>query len=489
MKTCWQILGIEATTQPDIIRQAYLALLPSFHPESDPQGFKQLRQAYEDAQRQAQQSDDDIVVDVEDEHDILTAFRALVASDRDRFQPSAWQRFIQQLNLCPIDEIDKLRWPLCEIAMNTRHISFNCLSLLAERLNWQPSQKNDVIDEEHQEAFLEAVKLGDCFDLFSIAEWSNAAQNQTISYFFELERIWRFHSEYLMTFLHQIHGTWVIPDDKQLHRKLLRWHSVLRCGGEELLKVAYEWRDAEPENEDAHYCLCVQRLCLQEGDSLLPDLCAFWQTWPSTHADDLLLHWCRQYRPDYFPLLVLVIEARSLVDADGVPLKYVPGESARTRLLWAEILHSGRLSPLGLSFVESLLCKRAAMSWSKTMLKELGEPETPLLDLYRTAEQVVLEAFPKQKAFYRLMIRLEASVASPLEALVTRSLLAKIPLKPCDLRDKKDLEEELLEVKNAPPEVEKSAPNVSTSNTMKVLKIIGFIALIVGALNRFFHFF
>ena len=51
MKTCWQILEIESTTQIDIIRQAYLARLPLCHPETDPQGFKALRQAYEEAQR------------------------------------------------------------------------------------------------------------------------------------------------------------------------------------------------------------------------------------------------------------------------------------------------------------------------------------------------------------------------------------------------------------------------------------------------------
>lgn len=45
MKNCWKILDIEETTDVDIIRRAYLALLPSFHPETDPQGFKQLRQA------------------------------------------------------------------------------------------------------------------------------------------------------------------------------------------------------------------------------------------------------------------------------------------------------------------------------------------------------------------------------------------------------------------------------------------------------------
>ncbi len=34
MKNCWKIFDIEETTDVDIIRRAYLALLPSFHPET-----------------------------------------------------------------------------------------------------------------------------------------------------------------------------------------------------------------------------------------------------------------------------------------------------------------------------------------------------------------------------------------------------------------------------------------------------------------------
>ncbi|STJ45245.1 DnaJ-class chaperone [Escherichia coli] len=39
MKNCWKILDIEETTDVDIIRRAYLALLPSFHPETRSAGF------------------------------------------------------------------------------------------------------------------------------------------------------------------------------------------------------------------------------------------------------------------------------------------------------------------------------------------------------------------------------------------------------------------------------------------------------------------
>ncbi|MDI8841638.1 hypothetical protein MJI69_28345, partial [Salmonella enterica subsp. enterica serovar Anatum] len=43
-----------------------------------------------------------------------------------------------------------------------------------------------------------------------------------------------------------------------------------------------------PDNEDAHYYLCKQRLLCGEGESLLADLCDFWQRYPSTQADDLV---------------------------------------------------------------------------------------------------------------------------------------------------------------------------------------------------------
>lgn len=135
----------------------------------------------------------------------------------------------------------------------------------------------------------------------------------------------------------------------------------------ELVDIARRWQAAEPDNEDAHYYLCKQRLLCGEGESLLADLCDFWQRYPSTQADDLLLGWCRQHRPDFFPLAVMAVEARCMADAE-----YVPGESARTRLLWADILHSGRLSPLGRSFVDSLFYKRKAMAWANSRLSTRG---------------------------------------------------------------------------------------------------------------------
>lgn len=228
MKNCWKILDIEETTDVDIIRRAYLALLPSFHPETDPQGFKQLRQAYEEALRIAQSPAKSVWQPEEyevAEHEILLAFRALLASDSERFLPSAWQRFIQQLNYCSMEEIDELRWSLCTIAMNTAHLSFECVVLLAERLRWLQEENTGEIDEEELESFLYAIAKGNVFNFQTILHLPVAVQNDTIDFYQMFARIWSSHPEWLTLYLAQ-HRAVIIPDDAKLHRNLLRWYSA-----------------------------------------------------------------------------------------------------------------------------------------------------------------------------------------------------------------------------------------------------------------------
>lgn len=50
-KLVFQILGIPETKDENVIRQSYLLLLKDTNPEDDPEGFKRLREAYEEAVR------------------------------------------------------------------------------------------------------------------------------------------------------------------------------------------------------------------------------------------------------------------------------------------------------------------------------------------------------------------------------------------------------------------------------------------------------
>lgn len=63
MQSCWQILGINPTNEINQIKKAYAEKSKLYHPEEKPQEFLKLREAYEQALKQAE----DIHINIEDE--------------------------------------------------------------------------------------------------------------------------------------------------------------------------------------------------------------------------------------------------------------------------------------------------------------------------------------------------------------------------------------------------------------------------------------
>ena len=54
----WEILGIEPTTDEGAIRKAYARELKLHRPDKDPQGYQQLREAFDEARRYANDAAD-----------------------------------------------------------------------------------------------------------------------------------------------------------------------------------------------------------------------------------------------------------------------------------------------------------------------------------------------------------------------------------------------------------------------------------------------
>ena len=141
--------------------------------------------------------------------------------------------------------------------------------------------------------------------------------------------------------------------------------------------------------------------------------------------------------------------------------------------------HSGKLSPLGQSFIESLFFKRKAWAWWKSRVGNETEEDSPLLDLYRVAEQVVLEAFPKQEMLARLNARLERGEAHPLEAIITHMLLTKVKLEPVDEHVGEPTSEEHEEKSDESEKTQNIAGIIKTSLTVLVIGyVLGKIAML-----------
>lgn len=475
MKTCWQVLGIEATTDIDAIRQAYLALLPSFHPEIDPQGFKQLREAYENA---LQETKSPAATVAEEDPDIPGVnylgeiFRDLLADSKRRFQPQAWQEFIQQINRLSISQVEKARWLLCDIAMQTFPVSYTCMNLLSQRLSWEKQDSNGEINGERLDNFLYCIQRGDMFDYALLLDLPPVVQNQTLAFYDALNATFFDHPHAFVQLMAQ-HGAWIIPEELRFQRRLLRWFSTLHVGVAELLPVARAWQKAEPDNGTPGYYHLSQRVFCGEGDSLLPELCAQWREHPSTQLDDLLLRWCRQHQPDYFPLLVMAIEAREQVDINDEPLIYIPGSSARTCVLWAEALHYGVLSPLSESFITRRLQYGAAAISEE-------HRQHPCWPLYQVAEQLASAEEPDEALLPLLVTRLDTPTVSPLEAIIIRGLLVQAAT--VTARHEAGDNETVTMV--ATPNVEAPGGNFGL---WQVITIIFFIGAICRLLSRFMH--
>ncbi|EAV2276727.1 J domain-containing protein [Salmonella enterica] len=477
MKTCWQVLGIEATTDTDAIRQAYLALLPSFHPETDPQGFKQLREAYEYALRFTKSP---AITMVEEDPDtpwvnyLREIFGDLLADGERRFQPQAWQEFIQQINKLSISQAEKARWLLCDIAMQTFPVSYSCMNLLSQRLSWEQRDCNEEMDRERLDNFLSYVEHGDMFDYALLLNIPPEVQNQTLAFYDALDSTFFEHPLYFAQLMAQ-HGPWIVPDDLRFHRRLLRWFSTLHLGVAELLPVALTWQEAEPDSQTPGYYYLAQRVFCGEGDSLLPELYAQWWAHPSTQLDDLLLRWCRQHRPDFFPLLVMAVETREQVDIDGEPLLYIPGSSARSCLLWAEALHSGALSPLSESFIARRL------NYGAPAVSE-AHSQHPYWLLYQVADSLACAEEPSAALLQSLVTKLDAPDICPLEALVIRGLLGRAAAvaTPCEAV-----------VADEEPVTTVTSPSTEESGggfgLWQVIKIILFIGVVGHVLRQFMH--
>ncbi len=91
-KLVFQILGISETKDEDTIRQSYLRLLKGTNPEDDPEGFKRLREAYEEAVRLSKMREADEEQEPQGELEIWMS--RVAKSYRDIFlrrEPDVWK--------------------------------------------------------------------------------------------------------------------------------------------------------------------------------------------------------------------------------------------------------------------------------------------------------------------------------------------------------------------------------------------------------------
>ena len=308
--SCWIRLGIEPTNDPDLIRGAYRARLPHHHPETDPEGFQALRQAYEAAlqlarDEQSPTAADESPMPVEDGpvEQTQAAFAALLEDSSRRFDPAAWQAFIEQLDQLSLDDLEPISWNLLYNLMQTSPLSHNCVQMLAARLGWA-SQLLKLEQPEQVEAFLERTAEPDPFDTALMKDWSPAAQMETLWFTRSLEYL--FHNRPLFEYKRfaTTHTCMALPADEAFIQRLLVQFSQAGIASKTFCAMVAEQQRQAPDDLDLLYMLaCQSSECGQEE---LARQCwtRLWREHQHPRAARWLLELCRKHQPQRLPLLI-----------------------------------------------------------------------------------------------------------------------------------------------------------------------------------------
>ncbi|WP_455810652.1 DnaJ domain-containing protein [Pseudomonas graminis] len=428
-QSCWQILGIEPTQDQQLIRQAYRDLLPQYHPESDPEGFKRLREAYEQARKGVEapatllpfeQPTTAQDAPAADPTGLLAAFRTLITSHAERYLPMNWLRFISQLDDLPFTTIDQLRWPLLEAVLQVNYLSADCLLLLANRLQWR-MRLSELDQEMAQQAdgLLNYAEGGDIFDLSTLASLSLAAQDETLGYFHQIRHVYWEQPLAWLRYLLDEPRVMFWPSCPRLMAQVARWFNLAGESNAMLRDYCLSQHEQNPGDPEWLYLSASQCGMMGDNESALPLWLSLYEQHQHAEAEQWLLAWCTRYSPDYLPLLIQAFDRPDLPPAesaisDGEGAYQPQAQSPQTLVRWAEATRF-TLSPLATDFISWKSGRYRPQIMFPHLLQEDGSDE--LLHFYWQTSMLTMG----NEALLQAIID-QPVPEMPLKALILRGL-------------------------------------------------------------------
>ena len=325
----WQLLAIEKTTDIAVIRQAYRAKLPEYHPETDPDGFKALREAYELAMQYAK-SPESITEELNQENLAEEVIKPLTAEEQqvkeicDNYQAllddparchdvNEWHKFVASFYDYPMSILEIAKWKLLDISYDTVTISLSCVKILADNLRWRQQIKSySPNDADMYENFFDHIDRGDFFDYDSLPRTNKAIQNVTIDYarcarwlFWEKPAVEL--AEYL-----SIHTVVYLPDNREFMQELADWYYFAKSPNRGLLDYALTCiadPNQEQQIQEQWKAVAAMQYSLLEDEQNALSLWLELYRLPQYQekATSWLMLWCSKNRFDYLPLLILAL--------------------------------------------------------------------------------------------------------------------------------------------------------------------------------------
>ena len=136
MTDCFLILEIEETKDLASIKSAYYKKLKTVNPEDDPEGFKRLRKAYEEANEYAKRPDEEVTEEVDDtpSGQWMAKIKAMYSSLAGRQDVDAWKQLFQDDIFLSLEDEEQCKEKLLVFLMNHIYLPTDIWKLLDDKL-------------------------------------------------------------------------------------------------------------------------------------------------------------------------------------------------------------------------------------------------------------------------------------------------------------------------------------------------------------------
>lgn len=138
---CWEILGIRKTDREEDIRRAYLKKLPEFHPEENPEGFRRLRQAMEEALEMAAGKQEEPLTDNREIRELVREARELYRDYGRRICPENWRELAASPVCQDLETQRDAGRALLGFLMDHIHLPHSCYAALDETFGWSEARE------------------------------------------------------------------------------------------------------------------------------------------------------------------------------------------------------------------------------------------------------------------------------------------------------------------------------------------------------------
>ncbi|MFP8966858.1 hypothetical protein ACKC9G_09800 [Pokkaliibacter sp. CJK22405] len=376
---CWQLLGLSPTQDLDVIRSAYRRLLPTVHPEEDPEGFKALRAAYDEARRLANRQENanalpriaerDIEASTDNENfdaaagetvastetcrepGLIDQLKILLSDTAHRFDPIAWEAFLSKVDKVSLQTYQDVYWQVLWEIYHYHPLSHQCVQLLCERFSWD-ERLDELSPSARQriEAFLLDIRSEDPFDLHQLSCWPATVQKAVLGFIEKGHHAAQASSTDELHSLLSQHQCLPLPDKSQgFAMQITRWLWQADLFNDAAEAFCLEMlQSSETPREWQTYLACEYQKT-GRNEQALQLWIALYRTHQCPRARQAIVALCQHEHTEWLPLLILAMNDKPAVegwpdaeDSDaqihGNPVALTPATSIALNLLDSEHL-------------------------------------------------------------------------------------------------------------------------------------------------------